>query len=320
MTDYIIHGQTLTDIADGIRAKNPNVTGLIDPADMKADILAIPSGGSVYAPTNIKIQKYFNEQEIGQIATTDELIYTDWIYLESAGTTIVPTFPSDNLANKLVVSDVQNPTDDTVITNATIFYLFSDDIYPRARGSYPNEITYSGSHNTQQAPAKIYSYDPTGAFEWTEITIDSTTWNNKGYDNYVDRIVYSNCDVVRNTVASNVYLMLQNIISETGKISNVYKTDYFDVYYCTQGTQVNSLGVVTQKATIVFIGNMTLLSLYTLLTGGSFPPNNNRNSGNVNIMHHQEFNLDNIEEIKEETKKDENGKKESFEDFSELDA
>ena len=66
--------------------------------------------------------------------------------------------------------------------------------------------------------------------------------------------------------------MIENIISETGKISNVYKTDYFDVYYCSQGTQVNSLNAVTQLATVNYIGNMNLLGLYQLLTSGTFPP------------------------------------------------
>lgn len=260
--------------ADAIRRKLGTSDTYTLP-DFESAIDSISGGGSVYTPTYIKVQKYFNEPEIGNMPDADHpLINTDWVYLESAGATVVPAFPNDGLTNKLVVSDVQNPTDDTVIANATIFYCFSSDNYPRARGSYPNEITYSGSHNTQQAPTKIYSYDPTGTFEWTEITIDTDVWNNKGYDNYVNRIIYSNSDVVRNTVASNVYLMIQNIISETGKISNVYKTDYFDVYYCSSGTEVNSLNAVIQKAVVEFVGNMTLLQLYQLLTGGSFPPNN----------------------------------------------
>ena len=263
----------LINSADAIRRKL-GTSDTITLPNFESAIDSIPSGGgSVYTPTFIKIQKYFSEPEIGSLPDNDHLlIYTDWVYLESAGATIVPSFPSDGYENKLVVSDVQDPTDDTIIANATIFYLFSSDNTPRARGSYPNEITYSGSHNTQQAPAKIYSYDPTGTFEWTEVTIDSTTWNNKGYYNYVNRIVYSDNNVVRNTVASNVYLMIENIISETGKISNVYKTDYFDVYYCSQGTQVNSLNAVTQLATVNYIGNMNLLGLYQLLTSGTFPP------------------------------------------------
>lgn len=47
MTDtlYGIWGSTLTGIADAIRTKNPDVTGLVDPADMRQDILDISGGG-----------------------------------------------------------------------------------------------------------------------------------------------------------------------------------------------------------------------------------------------------------------------------------
>ena len=45
MTDYIIHGSTLTGIANAIRTKNPDVTGLVDPVDMAQDILDISGGG-----------------------------------------------------------------------------------------------------------------------------------------------------------------------------------------------------------------------------------------------------------------------------------
>lgn len=279
MTDYIIHGQTLTDIGDAIR-QQLDESILYDPLDMPEKILSISGGGSVYTPTFIKIQKFFREPLIGSIpsdADDTRLIYTDWVYLESAGGVIVPPYPDDNLATKVVVSDVQNATFET-IENATIFYCFSCNNEPHARGSYPNELTYTQQHNTNQAPTKIYSYDPTGDFEWTEVEIDTSTWNNKGYQNYVNRMIYSSVDVVRNTVSSIVYYQLQNLIGETGKISDVYYTDYFDVYYCVEGTKVNSLNAVTEYATVVFVGNMTLLGLYQLLTSGSFPPTNTRKS------------------------------------------
>lgn len=228
---------------------------------------------AVYSPTYIKVQKYFREPDIGNICAPDEsLIYTDWIYLESAGATVVPAYPSDGLATKTIVSDVQNPNFEN-IASATVFYCFSSDSNPHARGSYPNEITYTQSHNQQVAPTKIYSYTPGGAFEWTEITIDASTWDNKGYSNYIDRIIYAPVDIVRNTVSSIVFYQLQNLIGESGKISDVYKTDYFDVYYCSQGTQLNSLDAVTTPAVVNYIGNMTLKGMYDLLSGGSFPSN-----------------------------------------------
>lgn len=231
------------------------------------------SGGKVYTPTYIKFQKYFREPEIGHICGPDEsLIYTDWVYLESAGQVIVPPLPNDGIASKLVVSDVQYPAFDN-IGNATVFYCFSDDNRAHARGSYPNELTYTQQHNQQVAPAKIYSYTPGGAFEWTEITVDSTTWNNKGYSNTVDHVLYSSDDIVRNTVSSIVYYELQNLIGSNGKISDPYKTDYYDVYYCKEGTQINSQDAVTAPAVVVYIGNMTLKGMYDLLSGGTFPPN-----------------------------------------------
>lgn len=231
------------------------------------------SGGEVYSPTYIKLQKYFREPEIGHICGPDEsLIYTDWVYLESAGATIVPAYPNDGLATKTIVSDIQDPNFEN-IGSATIFYCFSSDSDPRARGSYPNEITYTQSHNQQVSPTKIYSYTPGGAFEWTELPIDISTWDNKGYSNYINHIIYAPVDIMRNTVSSIVFYQLQNLIGESGKISDPYKTDYYDVYYCSQGTQTNELDAVTVPALVEYIGNMTLKGMYDLLSGGSFPPN-----------------------------------------------
>lgn len=228
---------------------------------------------TVYSPTYIKLQKYFREPKIGHVCGPDErLVYKDWVYLESAGATVVPPYPVDGLATKTVVSDVQNPNFEN-ITNATIFYCFSSDTEPHARGSYPNEITYTQSHNQQVSPTKIYSYTPGAAFEWTEIPIDISTWDNKGYNNYIDRIIYAPVDIVRNTVSSIVFYQLQNLIGESGKISDPYKTDYYDVYYCKEGTQINSQDAVTVPAVVEYIGNMTLKGMYDLLSGGTFPPN-----------------------------------------------
>lgn len=56
MTDtlYGIWGSTLTGIADAIRTKNPDVSGLVDPADMRQDILDI-SGGE---PSKVLISEF----------------------------------------------------------------------------------------------------------------------------------------------------------------------------------------------------------------------------------------------------------------------
>ena len=63
MTDtlYGIWGSTLTGVANAIRTKNPDVSGLIDPADMEQDILDIPSGGSaVINPLSITANGTYN--------------------------------------------------------------------------------------------------------------------------------------------------------------------------------------------------------------------------------------------------------------------
>lgn len=61
MTDtlYGIWGSTLTGIANAIRTKNPDVTGLVDPADMEQDILDISGGGSEpYIPKKQLISEF----------------------------------------------------------------------------------------------------------------------------------------------------------------------------------------------------------------------------------------------------------------------
>lgn len=248
-------------VPEGVDGYNPVIVNVDTPTP------------TFYSPTYIKLQKYFNEPEIGHTPDVDHpLIITDWVYLESAGASIVPPYPDDNLNTKVVVSDIQDPTFET-IENATIFYCFSSDSDPRSRGSYPNELTYSGSHNTQTPPTKIYSYDPSGSFEWTEIEPVQGDCENHVYSNYVNRVLYSSVHIIRNTVQSVVYYMIQNLIGEGGKISDPYKTDYFDVYYCSQGTLTNELNAVTTPAIVQYIGNMTLKGMYDLLSSGNFPPN-----------------------------------------------
>ena len=61
MTDtlYGIWGSTLTGIANAIRTKNPDVTGLVDPVDMEQDILDISGGGGEpYIPKEELVSKY----------------------------------------------------------------------------------------------------------------------------------------------------------------------------------------------------------------------------------------------------------------------
>ena len=86
MTDYIIHGSTLTDIADAIRTKNPDISGLIDPADMKANILSIPSGsGEPYFPKESLISEfdfiydYENNKNITYDKIKDDTLVGDFL-------------------------------------------------------------------------------------------------------------------------------------------------------------------------------------------------------------------------------------------------
>lgn len=231
--------------------------------------------GSVYSPTYIKIIKQFEEPEIGAIAAPEKIINTDWCYLISAGESIVPELPDDSTKYKLVSCNIEDATVDSVKT-ATIFYCFTSvSQAPRCRGSYPNDLTYTTSANQQVMPDNIYKYEPGVDSDWVAVTKDQSTW--QVYTTYYNRVrylIYSNVDVVRNTAQDIQYQPLKSLITYGGKLSGIYNTDYFDLYYCKEGTKINpTLNVVSEPAVVDFIGNMTLKGMYDLLSGGSFPPN-----------------------------------------------
>ena len=237
--------------------------------------VSVNVSGSVYTPTYIKIIKQFEEPKIGAIAAPEKIIYTDWCYLISAGEVIVPELPDDDSVYKLVSCNIEDATVDSVKT-ATIFYCFTSNTQaPRCRGSYPNDITYTTSANQQVMPDNIYKYEPGVDSDWIVVTKDQSTWQTyTTYYNRVRYLIYSNVDVIRNTAQDVQYQSLKSLITYGGKLSGIYNTDYFDLYYCVEGTKINpTLNVVAEAATVDFIGNMTLKGMYDLLSGGSFPPN-----------------------------------------------
>lgn len=245
--------------ADAIRRKL-STSDTITLPNFESAIDSIPSGGSTpYVPSFVKIVR-----EIPSTPTDEG------IYLISSGGVLTPPIPSDTGCDYFVITcDVEN-VDAENVTNATKFWLLGSLIAPRSRGSYSDQITY-GSANTQVKADKIYEYDTTGNFEWVDITSSVTdeVWQNTGSSatmrHQISYTIYSSVNIIRNVTGDTAYDNLHNLIIESGKISNVYITDYFDVYYIDNN-------VVTSK------GNKTILEVYQMLINGQITPTSINNS------------------------------------------
>lgn len=271
MTDYIIHGQTLTDIADGIRAKNPNVTGLIDPVDMKSDILAIPSGSSPYSPSS------FNIVESLPATLTNEAIYL----IPNGGqifpdlTTVCSDLPDPNpsvtLMHYVIVtcdytwsSYVTDRVTLSDLSNITKFWLFDGErTRASTRYSVGEDITY-GSSSRMTPPSIIYEYDTEHPeLGWVDISSEVTQadWEAGVRPRHTTpTIVFSNFDIFRNSAGTEMYTQRYSLCDKYGKAIRIGDVNTYDIYYVDNGVAVNK-GY-----------KKTILELYTMLISGQITP------------------------------------------------
>lgn len=150
------------------------------------------------------------------------------------------------------------------LANITKFWLFDGErTQPHTRYSNGNDITY-GSSSRAVPPAFIYEYDKEHSeLGWVDITaeVPQEVWDTGNrVVHTTNSIVFSNIDVIRNTSGMEVYTQLYNICDKTGKVSNIYQINTFDVYYIDNGVAV-SKGI-----------KKTMLEVYEMLINGGITP------------------------------------------------
>lgn len=150
------------------------------------------------------------------------------------------------------------------LQNITKYWLFDGErTQPHTRYSNGNDITY-GSSSRATPPALIYEYDTEHPeLGWVNITNDVTQeiWElGNAPVHTTNAVVYSNLDIIRNTSGMEVYTQLYNICDKTGKVSNIYQINTFDIYYVDGGVAVNK-GY-----------KKTMLELYEMLINGQIVP------------------------------------------------
>lgn len=319
MTDYIIHGQTLTDIADGIRAKNPNVTGLIDPVNMKSNILSIPSGSVPYSPSMFLVTE-----------SLPATLTNEAIYLIPNGGQIFPDLttvcsdlpdpsPTVSLMHYVIVTcdyTYQDYRTERVtladLANITKFWLF-DGERSRANTRYTigEDITY-GTSSRMTPPPHIYEYDTEHPeLGWVDITAEVTQadWEAGVRPRHTTpTIVFSNFDIFRNSAGTEMYTQRYSICNKYGKAIRTGDVSTYDIYYVDNGVAVNK-GY-----------KKTISELYTMLINGQITPTP------VSLMSPQEEtpseeeNPVEEETIEEQTDEVVEQNNESVENVSELDA
>ena len=263
-------GSTLTGIANSIRTKNPNVSGLVDPADMSQDILDIPSGGSTpYSPAAFKI-----------VESLPSTLTNEAIYLIPNGGQIFPDLttvcsdlpdpsPSVTLIHYVVVTCDFTPVNNENVTlndlaNITKFWLF-DGERSRASTRYSegDDLTY-GSSSRSTPPSIIYEYDTEHPeLGWVDISSEVTqaVWEAGTRPRHrTQAIVFTNFDIFRNTSGMEVYTQRYSICDKYGKAIRIGDVQTYDIYYVDNGVAVNK---GYQK---------TILELYTMLINGQITP------------------------------------------------
>lgn len=167
------------------------------------------------------------------------------VYLIPNGEQICPSIPTGydyNIIciNKNDVGSAYNRPSTQDVLNATKFWLFQHNAtQPRNRRDQITIITWGTSATTSTKPTKIYEYDTSGAFEWTDITDDASTdtdfQNNTILHDNRDTI-YSDTDIYRFTLGNLEYNTETNKINNLCKLTEIFYIDDFDVYFVENGT------------------------------------------------------------------------------------
>lgn len=224
MTDtlYGIWGSTLTGIANSIRTKNPDVSGLVDPADMEQDILDIPSGGGgePYIPMKIKISEF---------DFTSNTPWNDLVKNVRLGTLMHYGTATQGVGLEFK-STGQRVRTGTIFDFCGIYEMevkfgtFNKENAPNTG----NNFLLCFSRNNYTAMLCFKNYDSeTGQGDWW---IHDQTSNNIYLDDIHDPYYFENKTL---TVLCGAKIVDGEIVKDTNKI-----------YYYVNGVQLNSNGAI----------------------------------------------------------------------------
>jgi hypothetical protein len=237
MSDKVIATKNkITAIANAIRSKlSSQDTYTLD--EMPDAIDSIPTGGGGTTATSVDI--------------VDELPQTlveGAVYLIPNGDRVIPPFPSiSGFDKKIVTCNVFYDatfldTDDML--NATKFWLLLSQAAGKTQTNQIQKITYGGARQ-EVKPEYIFEYDTSGNFEWTDITTDvpQSDWELLSANAYaqgkiihdIRSVIYSDTNIIRNTVGNNEYMTVQNLINSDRQIRDAYYIDEFIVYFVENG-------------------------------------------------------------------------------------
>lgn len=210
--------------------------------------------GSAYSPVVVNVSALgipvTNAKIVEEIPipVEPEVLPEGMLYILLKGQQIVPPIPEDltNIHSVICANTFNIQGDYDYITydellNATKFWLYTSDVVPRTRRDYISWVTWGNSATTSVPPTKVYEYDPSGPFEWVDITNDSDT-----HDNFVNNIIshdvrdclYSDVVIDRFTVGNPQYLTVLNKVDSNCRINNIYYIDSYDTYLVVEGVAV----------------------------------------------------------------------------------
>lgn len=238
----------------------------------------VPEGVDGYNPVNVNVTPEVYEPSLFKIVESLPSTLTEAaIYLIPNGEQIFPDvstvcdyvidpYPNLPLIHYVTVTADYHLVGDTDrvtlsdLQNITKYWLFDGErTQPHTRYSNGNDITY-GSSSRATPPTFIYEYDTEHPeLGWVDITsqIAQEIWEAGTRPVHTtNAIVFSNLDIIRNTSGMEVYTQLYNICDKTGKVSNIYEINTFDIYHIENGVAVNK-GY-----------KKTMLELYEMLING----------------------------------------------------